>query len=252
MRARSWAAWRRTATPCLLGTLALAAANARGQAPPPAPPPGATAFVAEGGGRSVFYPPAGARAGERPLTLMLHGMCATPEWECPFFRKGATAEGYLLCAAGPAPCGGGPGSRWSGAPDALSRAVNASVAGLERRLPAGEKLGPGRALVGYSLGAAAAVRAIERAGPGEWAGLVIVNASALPGVAQLRKAGVKRVALVAGERDMTAPKLKGAAKSLAAAGVDTKYFSLGPVGHYFGDTTEAALEAPLRWVHGRD
>ncbi|HEU4406417.1 MAG TPA: hypothetical protein VFS43_14225 [Polyangiaceae bacterium] len=243
---------RRAALAFLFAPAALVAARAWGQAPPPPPPEGAAAFSTEAGGRAVFFPPAEGSAGEKPLTMMLHGMCATPEWECPFFRKGAAASGYLLCGAGPALCGGGPGSRWSGAPGALAKAVNASVEGLERRLPAGSKLGPGRALVGYSLGAAAASKVIELARPGEWSGLVVVNASAVPSAAQLRKAGVKRVALVAGERDMTAPKLKRAAKALEGAGLEARYFSLGPVGHYFGETTEAALEAPLRWVHGRE
>ncbi|HEU4538127.1 MAG TPA: hypothetical protein VFS00_28595, partial [Polyangiaceae bacterium] len=220
------------------------------QAPPPKPPPGSTAFAPEGGGRAVFYPPAEA-AGERPLTVMLHGMCAAPEWECPFFRQGATASGWLLCAAGPALCGGGPGSRWSGPPATLAKAVGASVDGLERRLPAGSKLGR-RALVGYSLGAAAANSVLALSPPGEWSGLMIVNASAVPSAAQLRKAGVKRVALVAGEHDMTAGKLKRNAKALADAGFEARYFSLGPVGHYFGDTTAGALDAPLRWLQGAE
>jgi hypothetical protein len=241
---------RRAALAFVLAPAALFAASAWGQAPPP--PEGSTAFTTEAGGRAVFYPPADASPGERPLTVMLHGMCAAPEWECPFFRKGATAEGYLLCGAGPALCGGGPGSRWSGAPGALAKAIDASVEGLERRLPAGAKLGPGRALVGYSLGASAAGKAIALARPGQWSALMVVNASAVPSAAELRKAGVKRVALVAGERDMTAPKLKRTAKALEAAGLEARYFSLGPVGHYFGDTTEAALEAPLRWLHRRE
>lgn len=236
----------------MVGAAALVTAGAWALAPPPAPPPGSTVFSTEAGGRALFYPPADATPGERPLTMMLHGMCAAPEWECPFFRKGATADGFLLCGAGPALCGAGPGSRWSGAPAALAKAVSGSVEGLERRLPAGSKLGPGRALVGYSLGAAAASQALALARPGEWTALMVINASVVPSAAELRKAGVKRVALVAGEHDMTAAKLKRTAKALASAGLDARYFSLGPVGHYFGESTEAALEAPLRWLHRRE
>jgi hypothetical protein len=243
---------RRRAPLASLAALSFATAAARGHAPAPPAPPGATAFGTEGGGRAVFYPPAEGAAGERPLTVMLHGMCATPEWECPFFRKGATAAGGLLCVAGPAPCGGGPGSRWSGAPRALAKAVGAAMGELARRAPAGPGPGPERALVGYSLGAAAASALVATATPGEWTSLMVVNASTLPTASQVRKAGIGRVALVAGEHDMTAPKLKRAARAFAAAGVEAKYFSLGPVGHYFGETTEAALEGPLRWLHGRE
>jgi pimeloyl-ACP methyl ester carboxylesterase len=184
--------------------------------------------------------------GKRPLIVMLHGMCALPEWECPVFRAGATADGWLLCAPGPAACAGGGGAMWVGSTKTLIRAVEQPLKALgerhAQRIDAGRK-----ALVGYSLGAPAALR-VALAQPGQWSGLMIVNASVEPSAATLRKAGVLRIALVAGERDRSAQKLKRAALRLKRAGVDAEYFSMGPVGHYFDASSESRLVEALTWL----
>jgi len=178
--------------------------------------------------------------------VMLHGMCALPEWECPVFRAGATADNWLLCAPGPAACAGGGGAMWVGSTKTLLRAVEDPLRALAERHP--EQIDTGkRALVGYSLGAPAALR-IALAQPGQWSGLMIVNASVEPSAATLRKAGVRRIALVAGDRDRSAPKLKRAATRLKRAGVDAQFFSMGAVGHYFDASSESRMVEALTWL----
>ena len=193
---------------------------------------------------AVYYPSRHDQV-RRPLMVMLHGMCALPEYECPVFRGGATADNWLLCAPGPAACAGG-GAMWVGSTKTLIRAVAQPLQALGERHA--ERIDPRRkALVGYSLGAAAALR-IAIAEPGQWSGLMIVNAGVEPSAATLRKAGVRRIALVAGERDRSAQKLKRAATRLKRAGVDAQYFSMGAVGHYFDASSEARMVEALKWL----
>ena len=196
-----------------------------------------------GAKRPAWYhaPKAEAR---RPLAVFLHGMCALPEWECPVFQ-GATSSSWLLCPPGPAACDGG-GAMWVGTGPQLEKRVDKSVALLSTSVA--DKLDLGRrVLIGYSLGAPAALR-IALAQPGRWQRLMIVNAGTEPSAAQLRKAGITRVALVAGEQDATAAKLKKTQKRLAASGVDARYFSMGKVGHYFDATSAERLNEALRWI----
>lgn len=194
-----------------------------------------------GAKRPAWYHPPKAEE-RRPLTVFLHGMCALPEWECPVFQ-GATGSSWLLCPPGPAACEGG-GAMWVGTGSQLEKRVDKSVSLLAER----ESVDLGRrVLIGYSLGAPAALR-IALAQPGRWQRLMIVNAGTEPSAAQLEKAGIRRIALVAGEQDATAAKLKKSAKRLAAAGVDARYFSMGKVGHYFDATSAERLSEALGWI----
>ncbi|MCK6538135.1 MAG: hypothetical protein L6Q84_34610 [Polyangiaceae bacterium] len=183
-------------------------------------------------------------AERRPLAVFLHGMCALPEWECPVFQ-GATSSSWLLCPPGPAACDGG-GAMWVGTGLELQKRVDKSVSLLSTSEPDKVDLGR-RVLIGYSLGAPAALR-VALAQPGRWQRLMIVNAGTEPSAAQLRKSGITRVALVAGEQDTTAGKLKKTQKRLSASGVEARYFSMGKVGHYFDATSAERLTEALRWI----
>jgi predicted esterase len=183
---------------------------------------------------------------KRPLIVMLHGMCALPEYECPVFQPGTGSSSALLCPPGPAACPGGGGAMWVGSSGALAAAVAKPLRVLGER-HAGRVDTRRKALVGYSLGGPAALR-IALAQPGQWRGLMIVNAGVEPSAATLRRAGVRRVALVAGERDRTAGKLRRAAARLKHVGFDARYFSMGAVGHYFDATSSSRLVEALTWL----
>jgi poly(3-hydroxybutyrate) depolymerase len=199
-----------------------------------------------GAKRPAVYYSSQQNQGKRPVMVMLHGMCALPEYECPVFRAGATAESWLLCAPGPAACAGGGGAMWVGSTKILVQAVESPLRALGDR-HAKNIDSTRKALVGYSLGATAALR-IALAQPGQWNGLMIVNAGVEPSAATLRKAGVKRIALVAGDRDRSAHKLKRAALRLKRAGIDAQYFSMGAAGHYFDATSESRMVEALTWL----
>ncbi len=194
------------------------------------------------GGRPALTHAPHAGDSQMPLVVFLHGMCAIPEWECPVFT-GASAGAWLLCPPGPAPCAGG-GRMWVGTRKKLTGQVDRFASALVEQ----ESLGAGRrAIVGYSLGAPAALQ-IALGQPGRWQRLMIVNASVVPSAAQLKRAGVTRLVLVAGDHDRTAGKLRRGAQRLARSGVDARFFSLGPVGHFFDRTSAQRMVPSLTWL----
>jgi predicted esterase len=171
-------------------------------------------------------------------------MCALPEYECPIFEPG-TRGAWLLCPPGPIACGGN-GAMWTGDSKKLVAALQTFVdAAVDKHGAAIDARH--RILIGYSMGASAALRIVLKE-PGKFQGLVIVNAGVLPSAADLRRAGVARVALVAGERDRTATKLARHAQRLAKAGVDARYFALAKTGHFFDANSAALLKEPLSWA----
>jgi acetyl esterase/lipase len=66
-----------------------------------------------------------------------------------------------------------------------------------------------------------------------------------PSASAVKAAQLWRVALVAGERDRSAAKLKRAARRLARAGVDARFFSLPATGHYFDRRSEERMVESL-------
>lgn len=197
-----------------------------------------------GGKRPAWYHPPRAEAAKRPVTVFLHGMCALPEWECPVF-EGAASSTWLLCPPGPASCEGS-GAMWVGKTATLSRRIDKSLDLLVGS--AGDRVDTARrTLVGYSLGAPAALR-VALASPGRWQRMMLVNAGTEPSARDLAKAGIVRIALVAGEHDQTAGKAKRTARKLAAAGIEARYFSMGKVGHYFDASSRERLQESLDWT----
>jgi predicted esterase len=179
-----------------------------------------------------------------PLVVFLHGMCALPEYECPVIEPG-TRDAWLLCPPGPVACGGS-GAMWTGDSKKLVASMQTFVDAVVDKHGAAIDARR-RVLVGYSMGASAALRVVLK-DPGKFQGLVIVNASVLPSAADLRRAGVTRVAFVAGARDRTAAKLERHARRLAKAGVDARFFALAKTGHYFDANSAALLKEPLAWA----
>ncbi|MEZ4222523.1 MAG: alpha/beta hydrolase-fold protein [Polyangiaceae bacterium] len=182
-------------------------------------------------------------ASPQPLVVYLHGACAYPDWECPFFT-GASSSAWLLCPPAAAPCEGG-GVMWAGSTTSLAGAVERGVVALEPKAR-GVDL-ERRAIIGFSLGGPSALR-IALHEPGRWQRLMVVNANVIPSPAQLKKAGIERVALVAGELDPVAPKLRRGASWLARQHVDARYFVIAKMGHYYDSRSTQQFQEPLAWL----
>jgi predicted esterase len=160
----------------------------------------------------------------------------------------STSRGWLVCPRGEDACGGGTRWRLRGPDDA--QLVEASVSAVARE-HAGEvdQTAP-RVLVGFSLGGIAAVQIAQAASKGTYAGLVVIASQVHPDAAQLKRAGVQRVVLAAGDLDMTSAPLQQDARALAQQGVPTRFVSLGKFGHGYPADMEEKMREPMQWVAG--
>ncbi len=216
--------------------------------------PGWVEAVAVSGvaGRAFVYPPretpAPAPRAGKPVTVMLHGMCGHPQSACGPFVDVSTTRGWLVCPQGEDPCGGG--TRWRvGGPDD-ARLVEGSVRGVLRDHEGEVDPAAPRVIAGFSLGGTAAVRIAQASEHGTYVGLVVIASQVHPEAAALEKAGVRRVVLAAGDLDMTSAPLQEDARALSAAGLPTRFVSLGRYGHGYPPDMQERMREPMQWVAG--
>jgi predicted esterase len=199
--------------------------------------------------RAFVYPPRRTLASPGPLTVVLHGMCGEPLSVCAPFVGGATARGWLVCPRAQDACGGG--SRWSLRANDDVRSVEASVEALAQERTGQVDVSAPRVVVGFSLGGFVAVRLAES--PGRlYEGLVVIASQVSLEAAPLRKAGVRRVVLAAGDYDMTSKPLQESARALDRAGLPARFVSLGPYGHGYPPDMEERMREPMEWVKRAD
>lgn len=198
---------------------------------------------------AVFYPPHDNLICPRPVTVLLHGLCGDPRSACAPFIETSTARGWLVCPRAEDACGGG--SRWRLRPEDDIRRVEESVRALARERAGEIDVSSPRVLVGFSLGGIAAVRIAQSAQPpGLYSGLVVIASQVHPNAELLKKAGVKRVVLAAGDFDMTSKPLQEDARLLDHAGLPTRFVSLGRFGHGYPADMDARMRQPMAWVAG--
>jgi predicted esterase len=198
----------------------------------------------------VVYAPQRASASPQPVTVLLHGLCGDPGRACAPFVEASTARGWLVCPRGEDACGDG--SRWRVRPEEDMERVEASIRAIARNRTELVDAQAPRVLVGFSLGGIAAVR-IAQSGeepPGLYAGLVVIAAQVHPDPERLKRAGIRRVVLAAGDLDMTSKPLQEDALRMAQAGVPTRFVSIGKFGHGYPADMEDRMREPMAWVAG--
>jgi predicted esterase len=196
-------------------------------------------------GKAFVYPPRSESVAPRPVTVLLHGMCGHPQSACAPFVGVATARGWLVCPRGEDACGGGTRWRLRGPDDA--QLVEASVNAVAREHHDEVDPTAPRVIVGFSLGGTAAVQ-IAQASSGTYAGLVVIASQVHPDAALLKRAGVQRVVLAAGDFDMTSAPLQEDARALTASGVMARFVSLGRYGHGYPADMAERMREPMLWV----
>jgi predicted esterase len=238
--ARADAAPRAVRAPLAKGSAALAVKRA--------PRPSGPTMIAEERSRpgALVYAP--RDPDERRVTVMLHGMCDEPEYECPYFAKTVTGGSWLLCPRATLRCDGG-GSIWPW--QTFERDIEASVERVAESHPGELDARRGRTLIGFSLGA---IRGMDLAhsGGGRWPSVVLIGAKVHPDAARLRAAGAPRLLLAAGDYDMMKWQMAGEARRLVRQGYPAAFMSLGKIGHWFPSDFAERLERGLAWVHGDD
>jgi predicted esterase len=197
-------------------------------------------------GGTLVYPPVRAADAPWPVTVVLHGLGGEPQSVCAPFVDLATSRGWLVCPRGEDPYGAG--ARWRVRGDDDARLVEASVRALEQEHPWAVDASAGRLLVGFSLGGIAAVRIVQASPRGTYMGLVVIDSQVRPDASALRRAGVQRVVLAAGDLDLTSAPLRQSANELAAHGVETRFVSLGRVGHGYPADMQERMREPMQWV----
>jgi predicted esterase len=142
---------------------------------------------------------------------------------------------------------GPPGYKmWSGSYVDASRSIRAALDAADALAP-GKRTRQGGTLLGFSNGAyfAAEVACSE---PGRWTGLVLMSMKLDLDPKRLQRAGVARVVLAAGDRDASRDSMKAQAARLADAGVETRFMSLGDVGHEFPADMADRMCSAIAWV----
>jgi predicted esterase len=183
---------------------------------------------------------------KRPVVVMLHGMCDTPENECPRLAEAFANQSWLVCPRGDTPCASG-GASWS--MPRRSLIAEAALEALRAAFPGRVDEANRHTLAGFSLGAFAAVDCSNRAG-GSFSNLVLIGASVEPSVERLQAAGIRSVVLMAGEWDMTFNHMTHQAERLTRRGIRSRFIGLGRIGHGFPSDINQRLSESLEFVRG--
>ncbi len=203
--------------------------------------------------RSVFY--ARPRAGAGPWRVIghLHGICYPPSYSCGRWIGAASDLGVLVCPTGNARCGDagiGPPSweapSWEELVAIMDGDLERSITKVEAK-HRGSITREGGVLTGFSRGAYAAP-VIARSHPGRWPYLVLIEANVPLAAASLRKAGVRAVALVAGEVGTEIAGERKTAAALDEAGFPARLFVMRGVAHVYPDDMEQIMSDALAFV----
>jgi predicted esterase len=190
---------------------------------------------------SPVQPPA---EGGAPVSVYFHGITASAQLECPV-AWGAMQQGWVVCADGNLPYGGG--FTWNN-PGSKTR-VDAAIAALtaeHKDLVANQR----GLIIGYSIGAMPAWYLLEHSSE-PWTGLVFINAEFGVNPKVVKDRGLKRVALVATRGDMSSGQMSSTARSLARQGIEARFFTFDSRnGHFFDDETWKKMMVPLQWALG--
>jgi dipeptidyl aminopeptidase/acylaminoacyl peptidase len=128
----------------------------------------------------------------------------------------------------------------------MDRDLEQSIARVEAAHP-GALDRDGAVLTGYSRGAYA-VPVIAGMHPGRWPYLVLIEADATLGLESLRRAGVRAVALVAGERGTEIAGMRKTAERLTRAAFPARLFVMPNTGHLYSDNMEEVMHDALAFV----
>jgi len=184
--------------------------------------------------------------GGAPVSVYFHGITASAQLECPV-AWGAMQLGWVVCADGNTPYGGG--FTWNN-PVSMTR-VDAAIAALTARHK--DLVSHQRGLIiGYSMGAMAAWYLLEHTSE-PWTGLVFINAEFGVNPRVVKDKGLKRVAMVAARGDLSSGQMSSTARSLARQGIDARFFTFDSKnGHFFDDETWKKMMVPLQWALGEE
>ena len=219
---------------------------------PPAPPeprefgPFETPFE---GARKVYFTVTPIKHDKTRLIANLHGICNPPGYACGYWTNAASGYGFLVCPEGNGRCGGKEGpTTWSEPLAKIDADLEKAILTVDGKYP--DELDhdrEGAVLTGFSLGATSAY-AIARAHPGRWPYLILIEADVQMDAATLRAAGVRAVALLAGEVGSQIAGEKRTVQRLVAQGFPARFWTMKKAGHFYSADIDALMSEALAFV----
>jgi hypothetical protein len=202
--------------------------------------------------RSVYLTVPMSRATPQRLLANLHGLCNPPGYSCGYWIKAASEVGFLVCPEGNAKCGDGASAppTWSESFDAMSDDLERAVEVTEQAFP-DQITREGAVLTGFSRGAYAAPIIAARH-PGRWPYLILVEADVTLSVPMLEHAGVRAVAMLAGEWGTEFAGSKKTCDTLAHQGYPIHLFGMPKAGHFYSADIDEKMRQALAFVLAHD
>jgi hypothetical protein len=193
-----------------------------------------------------------SRTTPQRLVANLHGVCNPPGYACGYWVHAASDRGFLVCPTGNSSCGPGQynAPTWTEPFEKMDEDLERAIGTVDAQYP-GEMTREGAVLTGFSKGAYAAVR-IVALHPGRWPYLVLNEADVTISAASLRTAGVRAVALIAGE---IGGQIAGERRTLAQlqkAGYPARLWVMPKAGHFYSSNIDDIMGEAIDWVvaHG--
>lgn len=179
---------------------------------------------------------------------MLHGVCNPPAYACGLWSETAKDLGFLVCPTGDGSCGPAMynAPTWNEPDPKIDEDLEKAIATVDAQYP-NELARDDAVLLGFSRGAYVSVK-IAAAHPGRWPYLVLIEANVNVTAAQLREAGVRAVALVAGEIGSQLAGERKTAEKLAKEGYPAKLWVMPKAGHHYSSDIESIMRDAITWV----
>jgi predicted esterase len=202
--------------------------------------------------RSVYLAVPASTSSPQRLVANLHGLCNPPGYACGYWTRAASEVGFLVCPEGNSRCGPGAAAAptWTESFETMSEDLERAVEATSDAYP-GEITREGSVLTGFSRGAYAAA-AIALAHRGRWRFLVLVEGDVTLTVARLRQAGVRAVAMLAGEWGSQLAGERTTCDSLAKQGYPIQLFVMPKVGHAYSADIDERMRQALAFVLAHD
>lgn len=189
--------------------------------------------------------------GPARLLVMIHGVCTPPSYVCGAWAGTAADNGLLVCPVGNTTCGpeGTGPPTWEESFAAIDDDVEQSIKAATRQAPRFTR--EGAVLAGYSRGGYAAVILAVRH-PGRWPFLILNEADVDLTPEMARAAGVRAVALIAGEWGNQIAGEEKTRDALIAAGFPVRLWTMPKAGHFYSPDIADIMKEALLFVLSHD
>jgi len=200
------------------------------------------------GKRTVYFAIPRVPGENHRLIANLHGMCNPPGYACGYWTAAGSDAGFLVCPSGNSSCGPGAfnAPTWTEGDEAIDGDLERAIAVVESQYP-GEMTRNGAVLTGFSRGAYAAAH-IAVMHPGRWPYLLLTEADVPVDAGALRAAGVRAVALVAGEIGSQVGGERRTARNLTTHGLRARLWVMPKAGHYYSANIDDIMREALAWL----